>query len=88
MDYYLPWLLLVLISLSTAIGAFFWGLRNGQFSDQQRARYLPLRDFPLSEGIGPGNPAYPKMIVVSLLAVTAAILGATVYVILSRTIPG
>jgi len=23
---------------------FLWALRNGQFSDQQRARYLPLDD--------------------------------------------
>ncbi len=88
MDYYLPWLLLVLISLSAAFGAFFWGLRNGQFSDQQRARYLPLRDSPVSESPGQGNPRYPKMIFVSLLAVTAAIMMATVYVILSHRIAG
>ena len=26
--------------------AFLWGLQSGQFSDQDRARYLPLRDMP------------------------------------------
>ncbi len=88
MDYYLPWLLLVLISLSAAIGGFLWGLKNGQFSDQQRARYLPLRDSPRSQGLGRGNPAYPKMVVVLLLAVTAALMGATVYIILSHTTAG
>jgi cbb3-type cytochrome oxidase maturation protein len=41
--YYLPWLLLIVISLWISLAAFFWALKAGQFSDQQRARYLPLR---------------------------------------------
>jgi cbb3-type cytochrome oxidase maturation protein len=42
-SYYLPWVLLIVISLWVSLAAFFWALRHGQFSDQQRARYLPLR---------------------------------------------
>ena len=42
MIYYAGWLLLVWISLSVSLVAFLWGLRSGQFSDQERARYLPL----------------------------------------------
>lgn len=33
----------VLIGLAIGLTAFFWALRNGQFHDQQRARFLPLR---------------------------------------------
>jgi cbb3-type cytochrome oxidase maturation protein len=41
------WISLVTISLSISVVAFVWALRDGQFSDQGRARYLPLRDeFP------------------------------------------
>jgi cbb3-type cytochrome oxidase maturation protein len=44
---YTCWISLVVISLWISLVAFFWALRNGQFSDQGRARYLPLSDqFP------------------------------------------
>ncbi len=42
MIYYSGWLFLVVISLIVSLGAFIWALRSGQFSDQERARYLPL----------------------------------------------
>jgi cbb3-type cytochrome oxidase maturation protein len=42
MIYYAGWLFLVYISLIISLVAFLWGLRSGQFSDQERARYLPL----------------------------------------------
>jgi cbb3-type cytochrome oxidase maturation protein len=42
---YLPlWIILVALSLWFSLMAFFWGLQSGQFSDQERARFLPLRD--------------------------------------------
>jgi cbb3-type cytochrome oxidase maturation protein len=41
--YYLPWILLIVASLWVSLAAFFWALKHGQFSDQERARYLPLR---------------------------------------------
>jgi cbb3-type cytochrome oxidase maturation protein len=42
---YLPfWLILVVFSLTASLAAFLWGLKSGQFSDQDRARYLPLGD--------------------------------------------
>jgi cbb3-type cytochrome oxidase maturation protein len=40
--YYSGWLFLVVISLIVSLAAFIWALRSGQFSDQERARYLPL----------------------------------------------
>jgi len=43
MYYYLAWLTLVALSVAVSLAAFLWALRNGQFMDQDRARYLPLR---------------------------------------------
>ncbi|MFP3981469.1 MAG: cbb3-type cytochrome oxidase assembly protein CcoS [Desulfobacterales bacterium] len=32
------------LGIALAIAAFVWALKNGQFADQQRARFLPLED--------------------------------------------
>jgi cbb3-type cytochrome oxidase maturation protein len=42
--FFLSWVLLIAAGLLISLGAFFWAFRNGQFSDQERARYLPLVD--------------------------------------------
>ncbi|MGO9554723.1 MAG: cbb3-type cytochrome oxidase assembly protein [Syntrophobacteraceae bacterium] len=51
MIYYSGWLFLVVMSLIVSLAAFIWGLRAGQFSDQERARYLPLGKDLLSQPI-------------------------------------
>lgn len=38
------WLALVMVSLWISLVAFVWGLKSGQFSEQSRVRYFPLRD--------------------------------------------
>ncbi len=53
---YLPlWIILVAFSLWFTLMAFVWGLQSGQFSDQERARFLPLRDAGLPPAVK--NPA-------------------------------
>jgi cbb3-type cytochrome oxidase maturation protein len=42
--YFPTWIMLVAISLFISLVAFVWGVSSGQFADQGRARYLPLRD--------------------------------------------
>lgn len=42
--YYLGWLLLILLGVGLGIWAFVWALSSGQFAEQERARFLPLRD--------------------------------------------
>lgn len=42
--YFSAWMILIVFSLWVSLMAFLWGLHSGQFSDQDRARYLPLRD--------------------------------------------
>ncbi len=34
----------IAIGISISLVVFFWALKSGQFGDQQRARFLPLRD--------------------------------------------
>ncbi|NNG00069.1 MAG: cbb3-type cytochrome oxidase assembly protein CcoS [Desulfobacteraceae bacterium] len=34
----------IAIGLGIGLLVFFWALKNGQFRDQQRARYLPLEE--------------------------------------------
>ena len=42
MIYYLSWLMLMLVGLLVSVLLFLWALQSGQFSEQSRARYLPL----------------------------------------------
>jgi cbb3-type cytochrome oxidase maturation protein len=34
----------IIIGFVISLAVFFWALKNGQFKDQQRARFLPLED--------------------------------------------
>ena len=45
--YYSTWIILVVISLTVSLIAFVWAVCAGQFSDQGRARYLPLSSEPV-----------------------------------------
>ncbi len=47
MAYLFPWIFLIFGSLAAGIGLFIWAFHEGQFSDQGRARYLPLRGVDL-----------------------------------------
>ncbi|MEN6617483.1 MAG: hypothetical protein ABFD12_13080 [Syntrophorhabdus sp.] len=40
----LPWFALMAAGLVASVILLFWGHKSGQFADQERARYLPLRD--------------------------------------------
>lgn len=39
----MPWFCLMAAGLVASVALLFWGYRSGQFADQERARYLPLR---------------------------------------------
>ena len=34
----------MIVGFAISLAAFFWALKNGQFKDQKRARFLPLAD--------------------------------------------
>jgi cbb3-type cytochrome oxidase maturation protein len=42
--YYPYFIAYIVIGVTVSLLVFFWALKNGQFRDQQRARFLPLRD--------------------------------------------
>ena len=42
--YYPYFIAYITIGLTISLVVFFWAFRTGQFTDQQRARFLPLRD--------------------------------------------
>ena len=42
--FYVAWLTLIAVGVGISIIVFIWGVKTGQFSDQARARYLPLMD--------------------------------------------
>lgn len=70
----------MLVGLAAGIGVFYWALKNGQFRDQERARYLPLEIEP--EPALPAPTRFNRWEVWALvflasggLAATAAVLG-------------
>jgi cbb3-type cytochrome oxidase maturation protein len=42
--YYPYFIAYIGIGLTISLVVFYWAFKTGQFGDQQRARYLPLRD--------------------------------------------
>lgn len=54
----LIWIGFPLLAGSVAALFFFWGMRNGQFADQERARYLPLESGCVEET--PTRPQPPR----------------------------
>jgi cbb3-type cytochrome oxidase maturation protein len=59
------------MSLLVSLAAFIWGLRSGQFSDQDRARYLPLGEDLLSQPVVVAGRRKQKAHTTALLVVVA-----------------
>ncbi len=55
--YYPFFLTYMLTGVIIALVVFIWALKNGQFSDQQRARFLAIEDedYPVVEHQGKGK---------------------------------
>ena len=81
MIYFLGWILLVGISVWVSLLAFVWGLRTGQFSDQGRARYLPLVD--TLPGTGQGHSKRKVELYVVLFAGGAGLLAIVISLFVS-----
>jgi cbb3-type cytochrome oxidase maturation protein len=68
--FYLGWLMLIAVGVGASIGVFVWALKTGQFTDQQRARYLPLQNeqLELPQAQSPRLPAevYALILIVIL----------------------
>ncbi len=82
--YYWPWVFLVVASLWVSLAAFFWGLKSGQFSDQTRARYLPLRDDGPTPALRNPSKAGPEVyLLFGILGLGCLILAFTLFLALS-----
>ena len=66
--YYLFWAMLIVASLWVSLGGFLWAHRHDQFKDQERARFIPLRDEagPLPKGTGVSHEAF---VMIGILAI-------------------
>ena len=83
MAYLFPWIFLILGSLVAGIGLFIWADHSGQFSDQGRARYLPLRGVDLGTvNTGRVQPTKKPYELIVLLTGAVAILLFTLVLVL------
>lgn len=75
----------IAIGLILSLLVFFWALKTGQFKDQQRLRYLPLRDEPMEGAPAPAS-RFGRLEILGLfflaaggLAASAAVLAYALY---------
>jgi cbb3-type cytochrome oxidase maturation protein len=54
--YYPYFIAYLIIGFVISVTVFIWAVKNGQFSDQQRARFLPLEN-ETDSGIGAASKA-------------------------------
>ncbi len=78
--YYPYFITYILVGFAISLLVFFWALKNGQFNDQQRARFLPLEE----ERDAPAGDATPinRIETVALGVLACAGLAATASVLI------
>lgn len=42
------WILFMIVGLTLSMWIFYWAVKRGQFDEQERAKYLPLANPPMS----------------------------------------
>lgn len=83
--FFLGWIVLILVGLGASLVVLFWALRTGQFSDQGRARYLPLKDeFPMSRVEDPAKLTVEVYALLFVIGIGLAALLGTVILTLLR----
>lgn len=45
--FYQFWIVYAMLGLIAAAAIFIWAVKSGQFAEQDRARFIPLRDDPI-----------------------------------------
>jgi nitrogen fixation-related uncharacterized protein len=83
--YYFPWIILMLASLVASLALFAWALGNGQFSEQARARFLPLDDRVQGPGVADqGKVTLEVYVLVGIMAAAGASLVVTLLLVLIK----
>ncbi|MBW1696039.1 MAG: cbb3-type cytochrome oxidase assembly protein CcoS [Deltaproteobacteria bacterium] len=74
--YYLYYFIYVILSTVLGLWVFCWALRNGQFRDQQRARFLPLQQLAENPGVKADTPHGKQARGILCLLISAILSGA------------
>ncbi len=69
----------ILVGLAVSLLVGGWAVKNGQFKDQQRARFLPLEDEPEAGGETTGASPY-EIYVLWVLALVGLLISAAVLI--------
>lgn len=76
---------MVVASIAMSLAAFFWAIRTGQFSDQTRARYLPLVDsLSMTEPVKDSKWVLPVCALSAILGIGLVAMLVIVFLVLSR----
>ena len=78
--YYPYFLTYMAVGLGITLIVFAWALNNGQFKEQQRARYLPLHDAPDPPPAKPSRFIRLEMVVLFTMAVLGLAASAAVII--------
>lgn len=82
--FYFAWIILTAIGILASIAVFIWAIKSGQFSEQDRARYLPLADEHFQ--MMTETPFRRGMEVAALILVVVLVLGAMVTAVVMTVI--
>jgi cbb3-type cytochrome oxidase maturation protein len=78
--YYPYFLTYIALGFGITLIVFVWALNNGQFKDQQRARYLALHEAPDPPAPGPSRFIRLQMIVLFTMAAVGLAASAAVII--------
>lgn len=76
--YYPYFLTYIIAGLILSLAVFGWALKNGQFREQERARFLPLEDEPAARSPGMSRVRRMEFLALSALVVIGLVLSAAV----------
>ncbi len=79
-----PWCLLMAAGLVASVLLIFWGVRSGQFADQERARFLPLHGTRREANEKPSVFFPEAYAVLALVALTGIVLVLTLILAIMR----
>ncbi len=88
-SYYFFWTLLIVASLWVSLGGFLWAYRRGQFRDQERARFMALRDEAAMQApAGAGGARHEAFVVIGILAIGISAVITVLVIAVFRTAGG
>jgi nitrogen fixation-related uncharacterized protein len=60
--FYQFWIVYATLGLLAAAAIFIWAVKSGQFAEQDRARFIPLRDDPIFADKPENSPLNPVVV--------------------------